>query len=186
MQLKHTEDGGFNMLIDLSELLSTEHKKQEFHVSIDMNEFKTSLGDYLFAGKEPLDIYIENTGKKELLINTSIHVSLYIPCDRCLEDVKNDFDIDVSKKLDIGKPISELDDRDEFSFISGSTLDSEKLVYNEILVNMPMKVLCSENCKGICNRCGANLNAQTCDCDKTELDPRMSKILDVFNNFKEV
>ena len=48
-----------------------------------------------------------------------------------------------------------------------------------------MKVLCRENCKGICNRCGANLNLGSCKCDDAELDPRMSKILDIFNQFKE-
>ena len=174
------------MLIDLSELLSTEHKKQEYKVPVEMDTFNGSNGEYKFVRKEPVELYIENTGNKELLIKASTHVSLNIPCDRCLEDVKNDFDIELSKKLDIGKSFSELEDRDEFSFIEGSELDVDKMVYNEILVNLPMKVLCSENCKGICNRCGANLNTQTCDCDKTELDPRMSKILDVFNNFKEV
>ena len=49
-----------------------------------------------------------------------------------------------------------------------------------------MKVLCSEDCKGICNVCGQNLNEGTCDCEDTGLDPRMSVIRDVFKNFKEV
>ena len=56
----------------------------------------------------------------------------------------------------------------------------------EILMNWPMQVLCKEDCKGLCPSCGANLNLTTCDCDSTDLDPRMAKIRDVFSKFKEV
>ncbi len=61
-----------------------------------------------------------------------------------------------------------------------------KLLYNEILVGWPMKVLCSEDCKGICSVCGQNLNEGSCDCEDTSLDPRMSVIRDLYKNFKEV
>ena len=50
------------------------------------------------------------------------------------------------------------------------------MLYNEILVDLPTKVLCSEDCKGICRVCGHNLNEGTCDCEDTGLDPRMSVV----------
>ena len=71
-------------------------------------------------------------------------------------------------------------------WVDGYHLDVEQLLYNEILVGWPMKVLCSEDCKGICSVCGQNLNEGSCDCEDTSLDPRMSVIRDVFKNFKEV
>ena len=78
------------------------------------------------------------------------------------------------------------DEFDESNYIDGYTLDVDKLVYNEVLIGWPTKILCSEDCKGICNVCGQNLNLGTCDCEDTSLDPRMSVIRDVFKNFKEV
>ena len=72
------------------------------------------------------------------------------------------------------------------NYIDGYSLDVEQLVYNELLVGWPTKILCSEDCKGICNVCGQNLNKGTCNCEDTGLDPRMSVIRDVFKNFKEV
>ena len=81
------------------------------------------------------------------------------------------------------KTIKELDEK---NYIDGYNLDVDKLLYNEILIGWPMKVLCSEDCKGICNTCGQNLNKGTCNCEDTSLDPRMSVIRDVFKNFKEV
>ena len=74
----------------------------------------------------------------------------------------------------------------QFYTIDGYYLDVDKMLYNEILIGWPMKVLCSEDCKGICNVCGQNLNKGTCDCEDTSLDPRMSVVRDLFKNFKEV
>jgi len=78
------------------------------------------------------------------------------------------------------------EEMDEADYMKGFQLDIDKMVYDEILVNWPMKVLCREDCKGICKKCGTNLNVKTCDCEKSELDPRMAAIQDIFNKFKEV
>ena len=67
-----------------------------------------------------------------------------------------------------------------------AAFSGNELVYSEILVNWPLRVLCKEDCKGICSICGKNLNHGTCDCDHTDLDPRMAQIRDIFNKFKEV
>ena len=71
-------------------------------------------------------------------------------------------------------------------YLIGFELDVDKLVYAEILVNWPMRVLCKDDCKGICKVCGMNLNKGACSCQRTELDPRMAAIQDIFNKFKEV
>ena len=73
----------------------------------------------------------------------------------------------------------ESEDLDEANYIDGYTLDVDQLVGSEILIGWPTKILCSEDCKGICNVCGQNLNQGTCNCEDTSLDPRMSVIRDV-------
>ena len=174
------------MYIELSDILSVTNKELDIPASIEMNRFVSKTDDYEIISKSPFTVHLKNTGKKKLSISFETVVSLNIPCSRCLADVRNDIHIEVNKIIDMNESDHEEIDLDEQSFIEGKELNLEMLIYKEILVNLPMKVLCSENCKGICNRCGANLNTQTCDCDKTELDPRMSKIRDIFNNFKEV
>ena len=100
---------------------------------------------------------------------------------------RSKIDIDYFEDLDMNKTSEEkIAELDEHFFMDGTKFDTEVFISNEILVNLPMKVLCSENCKGICNRCGANLNMGSCKCDSAGQDPRMSKILDIFNQFKEV
>lgn len=175
------------MLIDLSELLSVNGKSEDVQIEIEMDRFRSKMADYFISRKAPLQIRLTNTGRKMIRIETVIDIMLLIPCDRCLEDVKYDLSIEVDKEINMDESDQErIQSLDELSYIKDNSLDVERFIYNEILVHLPMKVLCSENCKGICNRCGANLNSQTCNCDTTELDPRMSKIRDIFNNFKEV
>ena len=112
---------------------------------------------------------------------------LEIPCDRCLEAVPTEFILEFTKNVDLDESSEEQAmELDEKNYIDGYNLDVDKLLYNEILIGWPMKILCREDCKGICNMCGQNLNKGTCDCEDTSLDPRMSVIRDVFKNFKEV
>ena len=112
-----------------------------------------------------------------------------IPCDRCLEPVATVFDLNISR-ITKGNVTDESEveseDLDEANYIDGYTLDVDQLISSEILIGWPTKILCSEDCKGICNVCGQNLNQGTCNCEDTSLDPRMSVIRDVFKNFKEV
>ena len=125
-----------------------------------------------------------NESGKKLVITGQADVTLNIPCDRCLKEVEVPFSLDFEKHVNLEAE----DDKesDETNYIDGYNLDVDKLLYNEILIGWPMKVLCSEDCKGICSVCGQNLNEGTCDCEDTGLDPRMSVIRDVFKNFKEV
>jgi uncharacterized protein len=70
--------------------------------------------------------------------------------------------------------------------MEGFQLDLDALVQNEILVNWPVKILCKEDCKGICPKCGQNLNVGNCGCDTFVPDPRMAVLKDIFESNKEV
>lgn len=169
------------MLIDISEILSVKDKVLTVEAPIEMEELQIDGHSYSFVQKQPVSFVFTNIGKRQFMLKAKIDVVLILPCDRCLTDVKQQFSLGVSKEIDMNKS-----DTWEREFITDASFDVEKFVYDEILVNLPMKVLCKTDCKGLCNRCGTNLNLMTCDCDTTELDFRMSKVLDIFNQFKEV
>lgn len=175
------------MLIDLSELLSHEGLTKKITVDIEMDKFVSKFDSYEICDKNPVDLLLTNIGKKRILIETLVDISLLMPCDRCIENVITNIKLNISKEIDMNESKSDRYNAiDEFDFINATYLDVDKFIYGEILIELPMKVLCDNKCKGICNRCGTNLNIQSCDCDATELDPRMSKVLDVFNEYKEV
>ena len=74
---------------------------------------------------------------------------------------------------------------EELSYVSGHSFDVDGFVLDECYVQLPMNVLCSEDCKGLCIKCGKNLNEGSCNCDTFVPDPRMTRILDIYNANKE-
>ena len=175
------------MLINLSYVLSEPHKTIEENVLPELKQVVISGNSFPVDKISPLHIRIEYAGDKKLHIIGENSLTVIIPCDRCLEDVPVDLELDIEKNVNLDvESAKDEDDSDEANYIDGYHLDVEQLLYNEILVGWPTKVLCSEDCKGICSVCGQNLNEGTCDCEDTSLDPRMSVIRDLYKNFKEV
>lgn len=175
------------MILNLSDVLSEQHKTIERDVAIDMEAFVSEAGEFPIVEKDMLSIKVAHMKERELSITGKGRVVVEIPCDRCLEPVREEILLDFAKHVDLAVSDEEqTEELDETNYIDGYVLDVDKLVYNEVLIGWPTKVLCSEDCKGICNVCGQNLNQGTCSCEDTSLDPRMSVIRDVFKNFKEV
>ena len=173
------------MIIDLLDVLSEHHKPIERVVPVEMEVFESTLGNVPIVKKSDAEVCVKHVKQRELVITGKCQLVLQIPCDRCLEPVDTFFDLDFVKNVDLNDD-EQRDELDEKNYIDGYNLDVDKLLYNEMLIGWPMKILCSESCKGICNTCGQNLNKGTCNCEDTSLDPRMSVIRDVFKNFKEV
>lgn len=175
------------MIINISEILSTPGKTEHYEVPIEMGTFDMNGMQYPFSKKVPVDLTVVNVGEREISIQGHIEAVLLVPCDRCLEDVPVSFSMDVDKVIDLKKTDEDrINDLDETSYIDHSSLDVDRLVSDELLIHFPMKTLCREDCKGICFKCGQNLNLGECGCDRESLDPRMSAIRDIFKNFKEV
>ena len=175
------------MLISLSDVLSDQHKTVEETVPLSMDMIRMKSGDYPVIKSEPVHVRVEYVKGKELLIYADTKLETLIPCDRCLEDVRHEFVLNVTKHVDVGLSDAELtEELDESNFIDGYHLDVDKLLYNVILSEWPEKTLCREDCKGLCKVCGQNLNTGSCDCEEPGLDPRMSVVRDLFKNFKEV
>ena len=176
-----------NMLINLSEVFTQEGKEKTWEVPLEMEAFRGPNGKYPVVSAEPVTVTVKNLGNRKLALTGSATLTLSIPCARCLEPVEYTCDLSLDDEMDMKATEEErLKDLDEQSYLTGYNLDADQMVGNELTLNLPMKVLCKEDCKGICNRCGANLNYETCDCDTRSLDPRMAVIQDIFKQFKEV
>ncbi|MGL5435601.1 MAG: YceD family protein [Lachnospiraceae bacterium] len=175
------------MLLNLSELFSVKGKEKTYTLDVTMDEYSASEAVYPIVLKHPVNLRLQNLGEKKLLLTGTAGVTLSIPCDRCLEPISYPIEVNFNEELDLGRTEAERAELlDEQPYIKGYNLDVDQLLSNELLLNLPMKILCSENCRGICNRCGANFNQGTCSCDQSSPDPRMSRIQDLFQQFKEV
>lgn len=175
------------MQIHLSDISSSEGKRIQKTVPFEMDAITFQLGSFPVLAKEPVELTITNTGDRNLEIEAIGKITVGIPCSRCLEEVPVDIPLQIMRKLDMKLTDEErVNDLDESSYLTGLDLNVDQLVYLEVLMSWPLKVLCREDCKGICSQCGKNLNNGPCGCVDEPKDPRMAAISDIFSKFKEV
>ncbi len=111
--------------------------------------------------------------RRQLFLTGHVKTSGRFVCDRCLDDFDSDINIDyrmtyVYEAHDAGEV-----DKDELTVIQTSTneIDIGEDVMEYIVLAVPLKLLCKENCAGLCGTCGANLNRETCNCPKVKSEP---------------
>jgi len=112
---------------------------------------------------------------KGCLVRGLISGSLFTPCDRCAEpaeiSLRHEFEeydaLEDEPEAEMGEPLLRL--------CGGELeLNAGLLLWEQFLMALPVKPLCAEQCKGLCPRCGQNLNTGACDCDKDGHDPRLA------------
>lgn len=168
------------MQIDLTDVLSCDGKTMEWTIPLEMEAFVSAMGTFPIREKSPCRLTAENLGQNQVRLSGEAEVTVVIPCDRCLTDVETKLSLSIEKEVKILSG-EESKTEEEVEVLFGFYLDVDELVRSEMLVNWPMKTLCREDCKGICRKCGKNLNLGACACDTAVLDPRMAAIRDVFD-----
>lgn len=103
---------------------------------------------------------------------------LPLRCDRCMKAIQYPIDLLLEETLFSPQQGAVPEDN---KIIDGSTIDLSELISEMIYLNLPMKVLCKSNCKGICTQCGQDLNEQICTCQKSDIDPRLEKLKSIFH-----
>ncbi len=175
------------MMLDLTHVLLRDGEVLEKTVPLAMEEFSLQTGKFPILRRSPLRLTVVNAGDRVLDIEGQAELTAEIPCARCLTPVQVDFSLDIQRRVDMKLTPEEREEAlEETNFIEENALVPELLVRNELLVQWPIRVLCKEDCKGICSRCGANLNQGPCGCEEPDPDPRMAAIRDIFSKFKEV
>ena len=177
------------MQLNLSELLTVDGRKKEYQVPLEMAALAAPGGEYPLKEAHPtVTLHILHTKNRQVVIDATAAFSLLIPCDRCLTPVETSFSLDFQREVDFNASEEDRAEAlDEQPYVIGYELDVDRLVEDELLSVLPMKVLCREDCKGLCRVCGGNLNLHAFSCDDhSSEDPRMSVIRDIFNNYKEV
>lgn len=98
-------------------------------------------------------------------------------CSRCLDSYEREISLDVDERL---SRETEEDDFDTIQLSEGDTVDLTDILTKDIISSLPIQTLCSEDCRGLCQECGANLNRETCDCDREQVDMRLEALRDLF------
>lgn len=102
-----------------------------------------------------------------------------LPCDRC--NVPTTLHETLSFSHILVRTPSQQDD-DLVVAVPKGQLDLETVVYTDVMLALPAKFLCREDCKGLCSTCGTNLNEDTCSCETRSIDPRLIKLQQLLEN----
>ncbi|MDR0884051.1 MAG: DUF177 domain-containing protein [Oscillospiraceae bacterium] len=126
------------------------------------------------AFPEPVRVTGEVRGNAGIVTLTlAADTTLHFVCDRCAEEVARPYPVTLQRTL---AQTLENEDAEELVFVPDYELDVPEVVREELYLQMPSKLLCREDCQGLCAGCGANLNHGACTC-APEIDPRLAALL---------
>lgn len=152
-----------------------------FSGTIDANEFESPFRDVDFSTPVEYSLKVHRSGKA-LRVQGYVHCGLSLVCARCLErfsynvDTKVDFEL-VPKEMAPKEVELELERDDlDVHYYESEELDIIDIIQEEVILSIPMRAICKEDCKGLCERCGGNRNLGECKCD-TRSHTRLGELL---------
>ena len=166
------------MLLGLSKIIDCPGAELPFSTSVDLSDLCYGVS---YPVTEPVKAEgtVRNTAGV-LMMKGEITTCIHGTCDRCA----NDFDREIFFPIDVVlvTEMANEENEDERVFpLEGDSADLDDIVRTVFVLNLDSKLLCSTDCKGLCHRCGKNLNEGKCNCQK-ELDPRFAALKQLLEN----
>jgi uncharacterized protein len=155
--------------------------------ALDLGEDIQQRAPLKTAGRA--ELVEEHHGKhqiiKDIRLRGDLATSVELACARCLDPVQQD--VERSFELlyrpvgvDAGRDeLSVTDAEAEIGYYQGQGILLEDVLREQVLLALPLKITCREDCKGLCPQCGVNLNQQQCSCETTLPDPRWSALQEI-------
>jgi uncharacterized protein len=160
------------MLLGLSKIIDCPGASVPFSTTLDLSDLRYGT---CCPVSEPVNAegVVRNTAGVMMMTGT-VRTCLHGVCDRCAADFTRDVEIPINVVL--VTELADEDNEDEWVFpLEGDSADLEDIIRTVFVLNLDSKLLCKEDCKGLCHRCGKNLNDGPCSCQK-ELDPRFAAL----------
>ena len=151
------------MILQLREIFQIEGMHLPVSYEITPEELSEVRG-YTFAA--PVVVSGEFYNRAGIVtLKYTVSCTLDVVCDRCLTELKRDYSYDFSHTV-VPSLQSEGDIYDTYLVAQHDSIDMNETAISDLLLMLPTKMLCREDCKGLCDICGCNLNERTCNCRK--------------------
>ena len=143
--------------------LSIEHPLREFFPEDEDVSPTSRFSIEVTVSRFGRDIHVAGKGTGSLILR----------CSRCLEDYRQDIELELSAPFIPEEDAGGGEDEDVYGYES-DTIDLYPMVRDQVMMAMPIKPLCSEKCRGLCATCGADLNKGECGCPRKAVDSRLA------------
>lgn len=160
--------------LDISKLKNSPGEVRRLEMDFRLEPVEIETGLVFFNAPLRLDANLANNAGM-LNLQGFVEGEISIACGRCLEL----FDLPVRADLEevyYNQSQQEASPGEEWISFRGDVLDITPEVVKVIISSLPMKALCREDCRGLCQGCGANLNQGDCGCSVDDVDPRMEAL----------
>ncbi|MBI4826123.1 MAG: DUF177 domain-containing protein [Nitrospirae bacterium] len=113
-----------------------------------------------------------------------------LSCSRCLEDFPYSMEVDFTDEYVPDTEIARASEHElgsdelDIGYYSNDEIDVKELIKEQMLLQVPIKLLCKPDCRGLCPKCGKDLNTGSCTCREEEVDPRLAKLSELKNRLK--
>jgi len=155
------------MLLDLREIIEQPGGKVSFDYEPDITDI---IGGPVITVKQPVRATGSVTNSAGVLTFTAdTDVTCICSCARCLKE----FEKPLLKHISVSLTEKGIGESPDAYFIKGDKIDVGEIIVTELILDMEDRQLCFEECAGLCQKCGANLNEGKCDC-KEDIDPRLA------------
>jgi DUF177 domain-containing protein len=149
-------------------------------------------GTDAFSITAPVDLVFDiSRDKDQFALEGRVKTTLALQCGRCLEQYDRPVELPFAlrylpRSVNAGEGEREIEEDDLTSaFYENDTIDLGQLMREQFYLALPMKPLCSDECRGLCPQCGTNLNHGACGCTGDWVDPRLAALSKLKNNLRE-
>ena len=169
------------MIIDINPILKGEKKQLniEYLLSIE-NEIE----DVDFNDSSIVKGCIKDMAGY-ITLNLEAEVRYKTECARCLTPLMESMSIKFEKTVVTEETELQNSENDDYIVSKDGFIDVDEALVEQIFLELPLRHLCKEDCKGLCPKCGCNLNSETCSCELTEPDPRFDVLRKLLENNKK-
>ena len=167
------------MVVDVAPLLRGEVKK----IDIDYILSTEQIDGVSFEDAHVVGVLTDNSGYMRLKLQATLFY--HGECARCLAPVSGVFSLDFERTVAPEGMLSEEqieDNVDEYVILNGNELDIDEQLREELYLSFPQKLLCDENCEGLCPKCGKPRREGPCGCSEREIDPRLAVLKNFFDD----
>ena len=176
------------MKLDLRPLLAGDKLLAfDYELTLDTSDEDplSSLSDASFPSPMKVKGDITNTAGY-MRMRVTLSVDYESACARCLAPISGSFTVDLEKTVAPRDVLADLpEDRlDDYVIIEDGFLDMDEQLKEQLELEFPSRFLCKNDCAGLCQRCGKNLNEGKCGCPEKEIDPRLAVLKNFFSEEK--
>ncbi len=177
------------MKLDLREMLAGAVTTVPFAYTLTPPDLSAGAPGRLWGVRFPAPLCVKGTVQNDagyIHMTLTLSADYIAPCARCLADVSDSFSLTLEKTLTTAADAVGMDEDklDDYFVIENGFLDMDGQLLDLLYMEFPAKVLCRQDCKGLCPICGQDLNQGPCHC-KPEPDPRLAPLKALLDELNE-